>query len=125
MLGFKERFSVILFLRCSSIVNFYPIDVDSSSLKIRPGRTEGWKDWACHLSYTLVIFHAIYTTVRFIHVFLFIPEVPLHQLLIHGELTAAYIVMIYWYYVLFIENADEYTALVGITLTWSTTGGKF
>ena len=124
MLPQKDRFSILQFLRYSSIGNFYPVDVNPKNWEVRPGRAEKWKEWLCYFFYTLDIAHAIFTSTRLIHVIVFLPEeVPLHQLVIHGELAGAYVVAgVYWYYELFIRNADVYAGFIRITLTGNLSG---
>ena len=125
MLGFEERFSVLGLLKFLSILNAFPLHVDTEKWEIYPRRSKHWKAWACYLCYFLVIIHTLYTSIRFLHVFLILPEVPpLQQMLIHGMSAAGYVLFAYWYYVLFIKYADTYTGVMGLTLTLSIADGN-
>ena len=124
MLNSKERHRVLLFLRHCSILCLFPIEVDVRTWKVRHRADTTWKTWACKGSYVLFIAHSSYKATSLLHTLLFGYNVPLHQVLLHGVVASAAVMLAYWYYVLYIQCADVNAELVRTTLQDKIVGGK-
>ena len=124
MLAVKERQKILIFLRYFSAINLFPIQVDVKGWSILPGYGKAPKAWACKICCAIFAGHAMYKALSSIHVFLFSPAgIPLHQMVIHGEIAAVSGTFIHWYYVIYVECADEFATFLKMTLTGNTGGG--
>ena len=124
MLLLHERFWILQYLRYSCIFNLLPARVDLKTWKLSAGTDKKWKQWACNLAYALALTHTVYVILRFFHALLFVPGVPLHQLVIHGDLAGGYLMTVYWYYVLYLKSPDAYAGFLIMTLTGTANGSK-
>ena len=68
-------------------------------------------------SYPLFAAHAAYKCVSFLYVFLFLPGVELHQLMIHGIIAGPPIMHVTWYYLIFKKHAALNATITEKTLT--------
>ena len=116
MLSFKERQNVLAVLRYFTIVNRFPARVEVQHWTVRPGTGKRWKDWLSKGWFALFTLHALYKILTLLHVFLFVPATPLYQIIIHSLMTAGSVTFGLWYYILYIEYADEFATLIRTTL---------
>lgn len=106
MLNKKERRQVLLFLNYCTTFCLLPVQVDVQSWNVRPGTDTKWRARVCNGSYALFIAHASFKAISLLYVLYFCSHVPLHQLLIHGQVAWAGVMFGYWYFLLYIEQAD-------------------
>lgn len=114
MLTLEERQQVLVFLRSFCILKFLPAAVDVPTWGFRLNSTSLWTSW---LSIALFNVHVLYKNASLVYVLLYVPETPLHQLMIHTSLGTVAAGFVYCYYVLYIKNADVYARFVQMTLT--------
>ena len=93
MLSKKERQQVLVVLCYFSKAHLFPIQVDQHSWEIRPGCNSKWRLWACKLAYAGFVAHALYKNLTLPHVVLFWEDVPLYQILIHGKIAGANVIV--------------------------------
>ena len=62
-----------------------------------------------------------YKTLTLLQVFLFVPATPLHHVILHAVVVTASLTLALWYYIIFIEYADDFALFVSITLTGNIT----
>ena len=118
MLIAVERHQILLFLRCFCKARFLPADVDVQRWELRQFfHTGDRRGWICKAFYALFALRALYKNLSLIHVLLSPAPTPLHQIMVHAVLAAAYWTFVYWYYVLYIQQPDVYAALLHMTLT--------
>lgn len=118
MLSLQERHQVLLFLRHICRAKLLPAEVNSQGWELHPRfHTAVRSAWISKLFYALFVAQALYKNLSLVYVLLFAPGVPLHQIIIHAVLAAACGTFAYWYYVLYIEQADMHAGLVQMTLT--------
>ena len=98
--------------------------MDPQRSEIRPGYKSKRKAWACKLAYAVFIAHAFYKSLGLLYVLLFLNDVPLHQVLIHGILAAASCIWVFWQYDLYWKNADLSTAFWKVSMTGNVAGGE-
>ena len=124
MLNFNERRQVLGFFRSCSILCLLPIRVDVGSWEVWAGTGTKWRAWICKGSYALFIAHTSYKVTTLLYTLIFCPHAPLHQMLIHGHVVGAAVMLVYWYYLLYIEHAHVNAAFVRLTLTADVVRGK-
>ena len=124
MLTLKERKRVLSFFHYCSIICVFPVRVQVQSWDIRSGKETKWQLWLCRGSYGLFIAHASYKFIRLIHAIFFCPQVPLPQMMIHGDLAFGSLTAVYWYYLQYIDHADVNAGFVRMTLTGNIGGGR-
>ena len=124
MLTRADRYRILTSLRLVCNLNPFPLEVNLQSCNVISGRDRKWKVWLCKVTYALFIIHACYKVFRLAKVLLFLPTTPLHQVIIHGVLAAAGVIVGFWHYWLYYKCADVMAAYARITLSGNIAGGK-
>ena len=88
-----------------------------------PGTGKIWKEWMSIGWFALVILHCLYKNLRLLHVLIFVSGTPLHQIILHSVLAVDSMTVSVWYYIIYMEYADDFALFVRITLTGNVTGG--
>ena len=52
-----------------------------------------------------------------LYVLFFLRDTRLHQILIQVDVAAAFVVMVFWYYILFVKHSDVHAQVFRMTLT--------
>ena len=73
----------------------FPVEVNLHTCNVISGRDRKWKIWLCRLTYALFIIHAFSKVFRLAKVLLFLPATLLHQVIIHGVLAAAGVIVVF------------------------------
>ena len=123
MLTLKERHGVLKCLYYFSALSLLPIRVDLQAWKVHPGCGTKYRTWACGLSYALFGVQALYKNLSLACAFIFPCEVPLHQIMIHGDVAGASAMLAFWYYVSYIKFPGFNAMLWRLTLTGNVTKG--
>ena len=67
--------------------------------------------------YALFIGHGLLKILRLVGGLFFRNGIPLHQVLIHGAVAGAAVMMVLWYYLLFVKYPDVYTATLKMLIS--------
>ena len=124
MLDQSERYRVLKSLRHFCTAGFLPLDVDLNSWEIQPCIQPRWKRLLCQISFAIYCSHTVCTSLRLLHVLIFLPDTPMYQIVIHMILASAYAATSFIYYLLFIKDPKINAAVFGMTLNGSTVGRK-
>ena len=116
MLNTKQRRRVLVFFRYCTNFCLLPVRVDVQSWNVRPGTYTKRRARACNGSYALLIAHASYKAISLLHALSFCSNVPLHQLLFHGQVAWGGVIFSYWYFLQYVEHADLSAAFAEMTL---------
>ena len=124
MLNEKERHRVVAFLRFFCTVAILPLDVDVDTWKLTSGARSARKKLSCGVSFGMFLAHTLYLNVSLVHVIAFMPDAPVHHMIIHMILAGGSVMMSFWYYVLFIQHPGVTASFISMTLTATAAGGK-
>ena len=126
MLTLEERFKILALIRHLGVINRYPVRVDLKTWEIRAGTSTNWTSWSCGVTFGLFIAHVSYKCLGLLHAALLVTNTPLHQVLIHAQVTAACVVYGVWYYILYMKHSDLNAHVTKLTLTGgvAAAGGK-
>ena len=116
MLTFKERAQVLKVIRYLSNFNVFPLRVDTQRWELCPGAGTLWRTLACTASYGLFLVNTGYKVGSLLYVPFFLQDTPLHQIMIHGNVAVAFLMITFWYYVLFIKHAGIHAKVFGMTV---------
>ena len=117
MLHQAEKERILKFIRQCCGVGLLPARVRLYSWDLVPIIANGPRRWICHLSIFLIFLNAMYQMATLGRAYFFMPDTPLHHMIIHAALAIAPPVYIYWYYVLYIRCSNLLGLYVKTTLT--------
>ena len=120
MLNKIERLTVFQVLRLYSIVGLLPTQADLFSARLYAPSIK--KKCLSALGYGLFVLHALYKNGGLVYAYLCVPNVQLHQLVIHAIMAMASATIVFWYYSVYVQNPALFFGFVNITLL-GTTGG--
>ena len=72
----------------------------------------------------LFVVHAVYKNVSLFTAFFYPCEVPLHQIIVHGDVAGAAAMLAFWYYVSYVKHPGVNAMLWRITLAGNVTAGE-
>ena len=122
MLTCEERRRILRLWRHFSKFTMFPITVDPECWELRAGSVSRWKTWALRGSFLLFTAHALYINLSLALALLSHRPIPLHKMIMHGNMAAASATFSFWYYVLYLKHPDLNALLAGMTLTGNVAG---
>ena len=114
MLNRAERLRLFNIFRIWSIVALLPTQVDLVSRRlIVPSRR---KQLISLLSYGFFVLHALYKSFRLAYAYFFVPDIPLHQLVIHSVLVISSALAAFWLQSAYVTNPASLFSYMNMTL---------
>ena len=123
MLNKRERHHVLTWIHYFYTAGLFPVEANLDSMEVYPGLKSGWKKLGSQVSLGIFIAHTLYKIGSLVHAFLFLQGTPLHQMLIHITLAGGSAMVLFWYYVLYINSPGINAAFVTRTLNAAAAGG--
>ena len=124
MLTSKERQNVLKFLLFVTTINPFPAQLNKETAEIRVDSSTKRKAWTCKVSYLLFILHSTYNNLTLMHAVWVLQNVPLYEIVVHAVFAFASLLYVYWYYILYIKQADVTAGFRSLTLTMALIEGK-
>ena len=116
MLTLNEHRRILTLWRHFSRFSMFPIAVDPDSWELRAENDSKRKPWASRISFLLFIAHALYIILSLVPALHFHRDIPLHKMIMHGNMAAASATFSFWYYVLYFKYSDLNAEFVRMTL---------
>ena len=117
MLTLKERLNVLVVLRYVSLYNWFPARVDVEEWRVRAGTGKMWKNCISRCWFALAILHSLYKSLNLLQVLMLVPATQLHQIVLHTTASVGSLTIAIWYYVMYVQYADDFAKFVSITLS--------
>ena len=121
MLNKSERYKVLKTWKHFSVLGPLPVEVDLTNWRLKVPKIR--KLWISVVSYILFGLHSLLVTSSLVYNFLFVPDLQLHQVMIHAVIAFASVMSTFWYYLVYAQDPGLFAKYAELTLVGNV-GGK-